>query len=294
MTDKYSDDDKRQSSDKNPDAAKSEGHDPTRRKFLKNTGIAAGGVVGGSLLGGFLTDQFTSETDEKATDNKQSQTDYPKARQFFMRLADFHVLAAASERILPKDDNGPGAVELHVPYYIDKQLAGQWGKNASDYRQGPFAEFKQVESMKGKKEESQPTNPPYVFNKTETDLQRHQSRMTRGEIMIDGLRKMDQESQQRFDTTFDEANEDQQTKILQDMQSGDIQMSGVAAQNFFVLLRTMTLEGAFSDPLYGGNRDMEGWKMKEFPGAQTSYKNIIEKDEFVNMKPVSLTTYQNH
>ena len=26
--------------------------DPSRRKFLKNTGLVAGGVVGGSLLGG--------------------------------------------------------------------------------------------------------------------------------------------------------------------------------------------------------------------------------------------------
>ena len=52
------------------------------------------------------------------------------------------------------------------------------------------------------------------------------------------------------------------------------------------------MEGAYSDPLYGGNRDMKGWKMKEFPGAVASYANMIEEKEFVKMDPVSLTDYQ--
>ena len=30
----------------------------SRRKFLKNTGVFAGGVLGGSVLGGLLTNQF--------------------------------------------------------------------------------------------------------------------------------------------------------------------------------------------------------------------------------------------
>lgn len=48
------------------------------------------------------------------------------------------MLEQATEMIYPEDDNGPGAIELGVPYFIDKQLAGQWGDNSNDYRQGPF------------------------------------------------------------------------------------------------------------------------------------------------------------
>src|SRR5699024_5168876 len=103
----------------------------------KNTGILAGGVVGGSILGGLITNQFQTKStpDVKQTEVGQQLQD---ARMFFDRREDFDVLSAATERIFPKDDNGPGAVELGVPYFIDKQLNGSWGTNAHVYMQGPF------------------------------------------------------------------------------------------------------------------------------------------------------------
>lgn len=36
----------------------------------------------------------------------------------------FAITNAAVERIFPKDDNGPGAEELLVAYFIDHQLDG--------------------------------------------------------------------------------------------------------------------------------------------------------------------------
>jgi len=50
MTKNYPDDDKQKNNDKT--------FDPSRRKFLKNTGLVAGGVVGGSFLGGLLTNNY--------------------------------------------------------------------------------------------------------------------------------------------------------------------------------------------------------------------------------------------
>jgi gluconate 2-dehydrogenase gamma chain len=41
--------------------------------------------------------------------------------------------------------------------------------------------------------------------------------------------------------------------------------------NFFGVVREHTLEGMFSDPAYGGNRDKVGWRLIGFPGAQWSY-----------------------
>ncbi|GAB4073793.1 gluconate 2-dehydrogenase subunit 3 family protein [Barrientosiimonas marina] len=269
---------------------------PGRRKFLKNTGIAAGGVVGGSLLGGFLTTQFTdNESTQKETENNESS--FQQAQQFFYRPEDFAVLKAATERIFPKDKNGPGAIDLDVPYFIDRQLAGSWGMNAKDYRQAPFIKYEAVENVKGKEQESLPPNPQGAQGqdkKLETENQRHQSRLTRGDIFLEGIRKMNHVSQKRFETSFDKADKDQQIAIIKDIQKGTIAMNGVAAENFFILLRQATLEGAYSDPMHGGNKNMQGWKMKEFPGAQTSYANVIEQDEFADLKPVSLNNYQGH
>ncbi|GAB4075134.1 gluconate 2-dehydrogenase subunit 3 family protein [Barrientosiimonas marina] len=248
----------------NDDNAKDKKPDLGRRRFMKNTGIAVGGVAGGSLLGGLLTDQFQSnETTDTKTE--ESGDKYTEARMFFTRFEDFVVLEQATERLFPKNDDGPGAIELGVPYFFDKQLAGTWGINGRDYRHGPFL--------------------------TGGTSVQHSS-LNRGEVIRSGIRKMNQLSQERFDTSFDKAEEDQQMAILKDFESGDVKMGGVNASSFFGLLRDMTLEGAYSDPLYGGNRHMSGWKMKDFPGAVMSYSDIIEDDEFVKKDPVSLTDYQ--
>lgn len=238
--------------------------DTSRRQFMKNSGLVVGGVAGGSLLGGLLTNQFKSDKSAPVqTDTKK--VELTEARMFFSRYEDFVVLEQATERILPKDDNGPGAIELGVPYFIDKQMAGSWGINGSDYRQGPFL-----------------TNDPPV----------DQTSLNRGQVIITGIRKMNDESRKRFDVTFDKAEEEQQIEVLQDFECSKVKLRGVNAGSMFQLLRELTMEGAYSDPLYGGNRNMAGWEMQEFPGAVPSYADIIEKDEFVKRDPISLTSYQ--
>ena len=50
-----------------------------------------------------------------------------------------------------------------------------------------------------------------------------------------------------------------------------------AASGFFELLLKNTQEGFFADPIYGGNRDMVGWKMIGFPGARYDYRDWVER-----------------
>lgn len=238
--------------------------DPSRRRFVKNTGMVVGGVAGGSLLGSFLTDQLTDSGTDKSVKDKEIEKP-SEARMFFTRFEDFAILEQATERIFPEDDNGPGAIDLGVPYFIDKQLASSWGMNGKDYRQGPFPD---------------------------SDSSSDNSSLSRGELFINGIRKMNELSKERFDEAFNEAEEEEQIEILQDFEDGEVDMKGTGSDSFFTLLRETTLEGVYSDPLYGGNRNMDGWKMKEYPGAVSSYSDIIEEDEFIKMDPVSLTDYQ--
>ena len=37
------------------------------------------------------------------------------------------------------------------------------------------------------------------------------------------------------------------------------------------------MEGMFSDPIYGGNRNKAGWKLIGFPGAIAVHRENIEK-----------------
>ena len=50
------------------------------------------------------------------------------------------IVAAASSRIFPSDDSGPGAREAGVVVYIDRQLAGPYGCDRYRYISGPFQE----------------------------------------------------------------------------------------------------------------------------------------------------------
>ncbi|PQP86671.1 hypothetical protein CPT76_30200 [Paenibacillus sp. AR247] len=77
--------------------------------------------------------------------------------------------------------------------------------------------------------------------------------------------------------------------MLTSLEKGDIEViNGITGKSFFDLLRNMTLEGVYADPLYGGNVNMEGWKMRNYPGNQMSYAKIVGEDAFAKTDPLSL------
>jgi gluconate 2-dehydrogenase gamma chain len=43
---------------------------------------------------------------------------------------------------------------------------------------------------------------------------------------------------------------------------------------FFKTLRDDVIEGMFADPVYGGNKNMVGWKLIGYPGAQRAYTPV--------------------
>jgi gluconate 2-dehydrogenase gamma chain len=50
------------------------------------------------------------------------------------------IVAAAAARVFPSDDSGPGAREAGVSIYIDRQLAGSYGRDRFRYTRPPFEE----------------------------------------------------------------------------------------------------------------------------------------------------------
>lgn len=48
------------------------------------------------------------------------------------------VVEAIAEAMIPSDNNGPGAKEAGVIYFIDRMLAGSYGKAGNYFMQGPF------------------------------------------------------------------------------------------------------------------------------------------------------------
>lgn len=247
----------------------------SRRDFLKTTGIATGAVVGGGILGGVLgynmkdNQKYKTSPPSGGHQSKGSETDVqtaPRGLMFFTNSNEYNVIGQAVERIFPEDDLGPGAIGLGVPFFIDNQLAGNYGNNTKEYMQGPF-------------KEGAPT-------------QGYQSRLTRGEIFRQGIQKLDEEANKRYGEGFTKLEGSQMDEILTDFQKNEIVMKGVESSFFFALLRQATLEGAYADPIYNGNANMEAWRMKGFPGHQMSFINEIEKDEFIIIEPESISSMQ--
>lgn len=58
----------------------------------------------------------------------------------FFTAAEAQTVAAACDRIFPSDERGPGAKEAGVVIYIDRQLAGPYGRGDLRYEKGPFVE----------------------------------------------------------------------------------------------------------------------------------------------------------
>lgn len=161
---------------------------------------------------------------------------------FFKRQEDFRVLSAAVERIFPEDEIGPGAVSLAVPYFIDRQLAGSWGFNAREYMDGPFEDG--------------------------AETQGNQSALNRRDAFLKGVRLIQNQAKANFEgEAYYDLTDEQQDEILESFESGDVEMRGMSSSQFFELLRKATLRGVYSDPVYGGNLNMDGWRMKQYPGG---------------------------
>lgn len=240
----------------------------SRRNFLRNSGYAVGGLIVGGVVGNLI--RTPSKTTTKAPENNAPSTEQVNFNQALMYLTQeqFLIVEAASERLFPADDNGAGAKELGVAYFIDHQLAGDWGNNGKDYMHAPF--------YKGEAQQG------------------YQGRLKRKEIYDIGLQEMQNFSNKKHQKNFKELTPQQQDAVLSAFEKDEVKLTSISASGFFQTLFGNTMEGVYADPLYGGNSAMGGWKLKNFPGNQMSYSNIIEQDKFEAIQPVSLREHLPH
>lgn len=176
---------------------------------------------------------------------------------------------AIAARLIPADELGPGAKEAGVTQFLDGQLAGAWGAGEQFYRQGPF--------------------------ESGTPEQGYQLSFTPAEMFRRGLAALDAATRRQDGKPYAELDAARQDAWLHDMQAGKPDFSPLPSDVFFQALLDATIEGFFSDPLYGGNVDMVGWKLVGFPGAYASFSNDIERHGVIWAgRPVSIANARGH
>lgn len=234
----------------------------TRRGFMKSSTVLAGAAA----MGGIFQQQVSAHTQTEPSTDGIPTRGAVRGRKFFTNALQFNTLSAAAERIFPKDETGPGALELAVPYFIENQLAGAYGLNANEYTKGPFKEG--------------------------TPEQGYQTALLNRDLFVQGLKALNTQSNATFKNDFPNLSGEQQDQILTLCQQGNIPTEGFKSSYFFTQLVSMVLAGAYSDPIYNGNNNMDGWRMKDYPGAQMDYMGVIDNPEYQSIEPMSLADMQ--
>jgi len=179
---------------------------------------------------------------------------------------------ALTARILPGDAADPGAREAGVVYYVDRVLAVGDGFAEPTYRQPPFAVAREGDEGPGDDAAAPGGYRPLSVPAEELPRYGFQSPLTPRECYRRGLAALDTYTAGRFGRPFAELSEAEQDEVVGALAANRADgFDAPAADEFFDVVRQHTIEGTFCDPVHGGNRDMVGWKMIGFPGAQRSY-----------------------
>lgn len=190
------------------------------------------------------------------------------ASYLYLQVPEIQFLEAAVEHLIPTDELGPGARDAGVVVYIDRQLAGTWGVHGRQYRGGPWLEG--------------------------TPQQGYQSRFTPQEVYRIAIREIDQHSRTASGRPFAQLPNDEQLRLLKQLEKDEIALPSLSSKFFFDLLWRNTEEGFFADPLYGGNRDKVGWKLLGFPGIPSGqYRHLLTGNQPYYAEPVSALDVQS-
>jgi gluconate 2-dehydrogenase gamma chain len=175
-----------------------------------------------------------------------------------------NAVEAIADRLIPRDPDTPGGKDAGCGVFIDRQLAGPYGRNDGLFDQGPF--------LKGSKQQGpqSPDTPAAMYRKALVALDKY----CRGKF---GNKSFTQLSDADKDT------------VLHAMEKGEAKFDGVESKTFFDHLLKDVQEGFFADPIYGGNRGLVAWKMIGFPGARYNYLDWIERhNERFPLPPVGI------
>ena len=111
-----------------------------RREFLILSATSIGGVLVYSLDRRMMRLSAEEKPSDKSVPSGKNPNNKIKVALRFFSQAEALIVAAAASRIMPSDETGPGAKEAGVVIYIDRQLAGPWGRDRWRYTHEPFDE----------------------------------------------------------------------------------------------------------------------------------------------------------
>lgn len=180
--------------------------------------------------GGTATPGSSTETQQDEDEPEDDETEYE-----FFDTEQAATVETVVDRLLPAGDDRPAGSEIGVVRYIDRAL-----------RREPFYE-------------------------TAHDGRQFQ------DAYESGLEKLDGTAEELFDAPVRELDDDQVDDLVaqildrsapgwENVATANAVSMTVPAEAFVTVLRDHAVEGYYTQPKYGGNADLEGWKQAGYTG----------------------------
>ena len=218
-----------------------------RRDFLK------GAVVGGAAAAGGTSAIVTPEIAQAQQTAAAAPSAAPEPAGYaFLNLDEAAFVEALVDHMIPADEVSPKGTDLGVNIYIDRALAGAWGKGERLYMQGPW--------------------------KQGSPSQGYQLPLTPAQLYRAGIEATNAHCRKVFGKSFDRIESAQREQVLTGLSTGKIAFdNGLPARLFWATLYQTVIEGMYSDPIYGGNRNKAGWAIIGFPGIIAVHRDHVEQ-----------------
>jgi gluconate 2-dehydrogenase gamma chain len=226
---------------------------------MQDQGLGRRDFLKGAVVGGAAAATTTTVIDLPQRAEAQTPASAPAASggpapegYAFLNLDEQAFVEALVDHMVPADDLSPKGTDIGINIYIDRALAGGWGRGDRLYMQGPW--------------------------KRGTPNQGYQLPLTPAQLYREGIAATNAHCRKTYGKPFDRLDEAQREEVLVGLSTAKIAFAnGLPARLFWTTMYQTVMEGMFSDPIHGGNRNKAGWKLIGFPGAIAVHRENIEK-----------------
>ena len=209
-----------------------------RREFLKTA------VVGGAAA---ASPNILTEPAQAQTATAPAAPGYA-----FLNLEEAAFVETMVDHMVPADELTPKGTDIGINVFIDRALGGAWGKGDRLYMQGPW--------------------------KPGVPSQGYQLPLTPAQLYRAGIEATNAHCAKTYGKSFDRLDEKQREEVLVGLSTAKIIFdNGLPVRAFWTTLYQSVMEGMFSDPIYGGNRNKAGWRLIGFPGVIAVHREDIVK-----------------
>jgi hypothetical protein len=221
-----------------------------------------------------------------------------------LSVSEQSLLGAIAEVMIPNDGNGPDAEAAGVVYFIDRQLASDYGKCAHMYMQGPFVPPNQTGTITINDLHGNPVT--YTGGSTLVTMEsgmQYQYHNSFREFFRYGLDAFEAYCNSAYGNDFEKLSPANQVQALTDLFNNKpttASFNNIVPADFIYEVFVMVWSGYFMDPMYGGNKGMVAWvysafnglNMGNFYGEGFTSQQLMLATTPTRLMPASLGQYQ--